>query len=82
VAQARWAIEREGALTVGDVLLRRTPAGWSRCLGLDAAATVADLLVGRHRWSETRRREAIAAYEAEVRATFRTPGHPVASVSR
>jgi hypothetical protein len=42
---------------------------------------VADLLAGRHRWSETRRCEAIAAYEAEVRATFRRPGRNVASVS-
>jgi len=68
-AQAVYAIEREGAVTVGDVLLRRTPAAWSRCMGLDAAPAVATLLESHG--CGTDRKQAIAAYRREVEATFR-----------
>jgi glycerol-3-phosphate dehydrogenase len=81
VAQARWAIEHEGAQTVGDVLLRRTPAGWSACLGLDAAPRVADLLAGYRNWTHEQRRAAVEAYQAEARATFRPVATKAALVS-
>jgi glycerol-3-phosphate dehydrogenase len=71
VAQATYAIQCEGALTVGDVLLRRTPAGWSRCLGLDAAPRVAALLADAVDGGQA---AAIAAYEREARSTFRPVG--------
>jgi len=71
VAQARHAIEREGALTVGDVLLRRTPAGWSRCRGLDAAPGVAALLAGYFGWDAHDEALAVEAYAREVEGAFR-----------
>jgi len=83
VAQAVHAIRAEGALTVADVLLRRTPAGWARCLGIDAAATVASLLASEHRWNAASTQTAIDAYTAEVRDTFRHAQSPsVAYVSK
>ncbi|MGD9890342.1 MAG: glycerol-3-phosphate dehydrogenase/oxidase [Dehalococcoidia bacterium] len=72
LAEAAYAIRHEGAVTVADVLLRRTPAGWSRCRGLDAAPAIAAMLVG---WSEEAGTEIdllVAAYEREVARTFRT----------
>jgi glycerol-3-phosphate dehydrogenase len=81
VAQARRAIEHEGAQTVGDVLLRRTPAGWSACLGLDAAPRVADLLAGYRNWTDQEQRAAVDAYQGEVRATFRPIARSAALVS-
>ena len=75
VAQALHAITHESALTIGDVLLRRTPAGWSRCRGLDAAPRVADLLTLHFCWDAATREGAIQAYAAEIGATFReVPG--------
>jgi glycerol-3-phosphate dehydrogenase len=73
VAQARHAVRRESALTVADVLLRRTPAGWSRCLGLDAAPAVARVLAEEFGWDEQQERCACSAYRDEALATFR-PG--------
>jgi glycerol-3-phosphate dehydrogenase len=71
VAQAAHAVRQEGALTVADVLLRRTPAGWSPCLGLDAAPVVARLLAEELSWTAADERAAIGAYSAEVERTFR-----------
>jgi glycerol-3-phosphate dehydrogenase len=73
VAQARHAVRYEGAVTVADVLLRRTPAGWSRCLGMDAAPTVARVLAQELAWAPDEERRACDAYRCEALATFR-PG--------
>ena len=73
-AQVLHGIRREGAITVADILLRRTPAGWSRCLGMDAAPTVAGLMARELGWSRDDERAAVAAYCAEVGQTFRTFG--------
>lgn len=70
-AEAVYAIRHEGALTVADVLLRRTPAGWSRCRGLDAAPAVASLLVGETDDAVPGFHQLVAAYHAEVARTFR-----------
>jgi glycerol-3-phosphate dehydrogenase len=65
-AQAVHAVRQEGARTVGDVLLRRTPAGWNACRGLDAAPAVARLLAADFGWSAAQTAAAVAAYRAEV----------------
>jgi glycerol-3-phosphate dehydrogenase len=73
VAQVDHAVEAEGAVTVADVLLRRTPAGWAECLGLDAAPAVAEqmgLLLG---WTDAGVRAAVTAYEHVVADTFWRP---------
>jgi glycerol-3-phosphate dehydrogenase len=72
IAQAVHAVRHEGAVTIGDVLLRRTPAGWSRCLGLDAAPRVAQVLGEQYGWDAPQRQRACADYRGEVSRTFRT----------
>ncbi|MBI2761555.1 MAG: glycerol-3-phosphate dehydrogenase/oxidase [Chloroflexi bacterium] len=69
-AQVIHAARHEGARTVGDVLLRRTPAGWNPCLGLDAAPGVATLLAQELGWDQARVAAEVAAYRDEVRRTF------------
>jgi glycerol-3-phosphate dehydrogenase len=66
LAQVAYAVERELAATLGDVLLRRLPVGWSRCHALDGAAGVARVMAARLRWDDARVRTEVAAYEAEV----------------
>jgi glycerol-3-phosphate dehydrogenase len=72
LAEVVYAIRHEGAVTVADVLLRRTPAGWSRCRGLDAAPSVAALLVNEAESGGHGIDQLVAAYEREVGQTFRT----------
>jgi glycerol-3-phosphate dehydrogenase len=71
IAQARYAVRREGALTVADVLLRRTPTGWGQCMGLDAAPAAALVLAQERGWDEDEIQRACAAYRREVVTTFR-----------
>jgi glycerol-3-phosphate dehydrogenase len=70
IAQARYAIRSEGAVTVGDVLFRRTPTGWSCCAGLDAAPVVAGLLAESGAPDIGTPERAIAAYSEEVRTNL------------
>ena len=70
IAQAVHAVRDEGARTVADVLLRRTPCGWNRCRGLDAAPAVARMLAAELGWDECAEADAVAAYRAEVDATL------------
>jgi glycerol-3-phosphate dehydrogenase len=70
LAQAAYAVEREQAMTLADVLLRRTPAGWSACGALDGAARTARVMASRLGWGADRVPQEIAAYEAELRATL------------
>jgi glycerol-3-phosphate dehydrogenase len=69
-AQALYAARHEGARTVADVLLRRTPAGWSRCRGVDAAPAVARVLAIALGWDACAEAQAVTAYHAEVDATL------------
>lgn len=60
------AIRHERAVTLSDILLRRTGAGWASCRGLcahEAAADVASAYLG---WDEEERRRQISAYERDV----------------
>lgn len=70
VAQAVHAVRNEGARTVADVLLRRTPAGWNRCRGVDAAPAVAGVLAAELGWGHCTEEAAVAAYRTEVDATL------------
>lgn len=72
LAQAVVAVRHEGARTVGDVLLRRTPAGWNRCRGLDAAPAVAAMLGHELGWDARRRDAAIDSYRVEIERTLIT----------
>ena len=65
-AQVVYALEHEGALTVGDVLLRRTPVGLTHDLGRAAAPRVAAIMQGRMGWSEAERAQAVRDYDLEL----------------
>ncbi len=71
-AQVIYGVRHEGAQTVGDVLLRRTPAGWSRCRGLDAAEQVAALMATELGWSAEQQHRQVQQYGDEVRAALVT----------
>jgi glycerol-3-phosphate dehydrogenase len=73
-AEAWWAIHREGALSLDDVLARRTRlAIETRDHGLAAAPFVADLLADLHGWSAGDRETAIADYAASSLAEYAVP---------
>lgn len=60
------AVRAEWAVTLADVLLRRTAIGLAACQGLDRLETIADLVGGLLGWDPARRAAEIAAYEREV----------------
>jgi glycerol-3-phosphate dehydrogenase len=67
LAQVAYAVEREQALTLADVLLRRLPCGWSRCHALDGAERAARVLAQRLDWDIERVAEEVSAYQYELR---------------
>jgi glycerol-3-phosphate dehydrogenase len=70
LAQVAYAVEREEAKTLGDVLLRRIPAGWSACHALDGAERCARVMASRLDWDDARVAQEVAAYGREVRRTL------------
>jgi glycerol-3-phosphate dehydrogenase len=60
--EVRFAVTREAARTVDDVLLRRTMLGLEADLGLPVLEPLADLMAELLGWDEARRRLEIAAY--------------------
>ena len=70
LAQVAYAVEREHAVTLTDVLLRRLPAGWSKCHALDGAARAAAVMGARLGWRDERIAHEIASYERELRETL------------
>ena len=66
LADVARAIVHEDARTVGDVLLRRTAAGWARDRGQAAAPAVAALLGRARRWNEQQVAQAVADYQREI----------------
>jgi glycerol-3-phosphate dehydrogenase len=70
LAQVAYAVERELAAALADVLLRRLPAGWSTCHALDGAARAAAVMAPRLGWSDDRIAHEIVAYERELRQTL------------
>ena len=72
-AQVVHAARHEGARTVADVLLRRTPAGWNACRGIDAAPGAARVLARELGWDAAWAIRAGEVYRREVDATL-VPG--------
>ena len=71
LAELRYAVEQEMALTLGDLLIRRVPLAFeSRDNGRDAARRVAPMVGAWLGWSETAIANAVAAYDAEVARIF------------
>jgi len=65
-AEVVHAVQREWALSLGDVLLRRTALGLSACQALDCVDRVADRIGTVLGWDQGRRRAEIEAYRREV----------------
>ncbi len=70
LAQVAYAVAREHAATLGDVLLRRLPIGWSKCHALDGAERCAQVMARRLGWDDRRVTGEVAAYERELRRTL------------
>jgi glycerol-3-phosphate dehydrogenase len=70
LAQVAHAVDRECAVTLADVLLRRLPVGWSACHALDGAERAASVMAQRVGWPPERFAREVAAYEREVRETL------------
>ncbi len=70
LAQVAYGVEREAAVTIADVLLRRMPVGWSKCHALDGAERVAAVMASRLGWDAAQTAREIEAYRCELRATL------------
>jgi glycerol-3-phosphate dehydrogenase len=77
VVELHHAVESEWALSIGDVLLRRTPLGLSACQGLDCLDVVADHVAPLLGWDTAERERQIAAYRREVEPMRRFSRDPV-----
>jgi glycerol-3-phosphate dehydrogenase len=71
LAQLHWAVESELAVSLQDVLLRRTGLGTGPCLGLDCAPAVAQRMGALLGWSPRRIEAELDAYEGTVRQGLR-----------
>ena len=60
------AVRTEWAMTLGDVVLRRTAIGLAACQGLDRIETIAEIVGAQLGWDAARRAAEIAAYHAEI----------------
>lgn len=60
------AVRAEWAVTLADVLLRRTAIGLAACQGLDRLDAIADVVGGLLGWDPARRAAEVAAYEREI----------------
>ena len=68
MVQLRACCSKEGALTLDDVLTRRTHVAIEDPdAGIDAAAEVAALIAPVLGWDAARQKEEVAAYEAQPR---------------
>jgi glycerol-3-phosphate dehydrogenase len=71
LAELRYAVEREMALTLGDLLIRRVPLAFeTRDNGRAAAQRVAPRVARWLGWDDARTAAAIADYDAEVARMF------------
>jgi glycerol-3-phosphate dehydrogenase len=70
-AQVDWAVERELAVSLQDVLLRRTGLGSGPCRGLDCAEAVARRMAALCGWSARRVEAELDAYHAAIQRTLR-----------
>ena len=70
-AQLTWAVESELAVSLQDLLLRRTGIGTGPCLGLDCAPAIAQRMGALLGWSPRRLEAELDAYEGAVRQGLR-----------
>ena len=71
VAQVHWAVEGELAVSLQDLLLRRTGIGTGPCLGLDCAPAIAQRMGALLGWTARRAEAELDAYEGTVRQGLR-----------
>ncbi len=78
-AQLHWAVEGELAVSLQDVLLRRTGIGTGPCLGLDCAPAIAQRMGALLGWSSRRVDAELDAYRGVIGQGLRFRGEgPVA----
>ena len=66
-AEVAHAVHNEMAVTLEDVLLRRTGLGWTRNRGLDCHQAVANAMAKLLGWNEAETAKQVRRYEAAVR---------------
>jgi glycerol-3-phosphate dehydrogenase len=66
LAQVTHAVEAEWALSLGDVLLRRTPLGLRECQALDCLDRVTEQVAPLLGWDDVEQRRQAEAYRREV----------------
>jgi glycerol-3-phosphate dehydrogenase len=71
VAQLHHAVREELAVSLQDVLLRRTGIGQSRCQGLDCAEPIATRMAELAGWSKRRLDAELEAYSQHVERSRR-----------
>jgi glycerol-3-phosphate dehydrogenase len=71
VAQLHHAVQDEMAVSLQDVLLRRTGIGTSACQGLDCAEAIAERMGQLQGWSSRRMSAELEAYGAHVARSHR-----------
>jgi glycerol-3-phosphate dehydrogenase len=71
VAQLHHAVREEQAVSLQDVLLRRTGIGQSRCQGLDCAEPIAARMAELGGWSRRRLDAELEAYSQHVERSRR-----------
>jgi glycerol-3-phosphate dehydrogenase len=75
LAELRYAVSEEHAMTLGDLLIRRTPIAFeTRDHGRAAAQRVVPLVARWLGWSAAQTSAALVDYEAEVGRLFRIEG--------
>jgi glycerol-3-phosphate dehydrogenase len=71
VAQLHAAVHEELAVSLQDVLLRRTGIGTSRCQGLDCAAAIGHRMAALAGWTPRRLTAELDAYRREIARSHR-----------
>ncbi len=65
-AEILYAFMGEMAITLDDVLWRRTRIGWTQGQGLDIAEQIVNFLSKNNNWNETRKLEEIERYKQHI----------------
>jgi glycerol-3-phosphate dehydrogenase len=65
-AEVVYAVEQEGAVTLEDILMRRTMVGLGGNLGVGADLAAAQIAVEHLGWSQSRANDEVAAYRKHI----------------
>ncbi len=78
ISDLKHAVRSEHAMTLYDVLYRRTGVGWAQVLTLEEIERAAHIVAGEANWDDGQVRREIENYCAAVSKlhTISTPGHP------